>query len=67
MINGECEIIEASEKSYRPYGTPDEAVYRGTTYIGGGKDLHSQGVEVLIYETPPSDNPLSNGSAILIV
>ena len=56
VVNGECEVVENFNQRFTPYAPADEAEYRGTTYIGGGKNLFSDGVEVEIYDTPNNDD-----------
>ena len=45
---------------------PNEAEYRGDTYIGAGKPLTSQGVSIEVYSTPRNESdPNGEYTAIL--
>ena len=55
-VDGECEITRRFDRQFEPFTIPDEAEYRGNTYVGAGKALFSDGVAVEIYSTPRNED-----------
>ena len=58
VVNDECEVINRFNRPFKPFGVPDEAEYRGNTYIGAGRPLQvfSDGVAVEVYSTPRNED-----------
>ena len=66
VVDGECEIERRFNRQFEPFTIPDEAEYRGNTYVGAGKPLFTEGVGVEIYSTPRNEDDPDGMISILV-
>ena len=53
-------------RQFEPIAIPDEAEYRGNTYVGGGTPLFHDGVAVEVYSTPRNEDDPDGKITLLI-